>query len=180
MAAPDQHAKNLADLYQMPEIEWEAVRGILAGQLSQVPGSGGPNHHTYWLTTVDGDGRPHITAVGVMVADDRFYFSGSPRSRKIRNIERDDRCAFGVAGPGFDVTLEGRASRVTDTEKLERIAKLFSDWGPEVADGGFTHDYSAPSAGPPPWFVYEFVPESAVAVLTREPGGATRWTFDSD
>jgi len=46
-----------------------------------------------------------------------------------------------------------------------------------VADGGFTHEYSAPSAGPPPWYVYEFVPDDAYAVATKAPGGATRWTF---
>ena len=50
-------------------------------------------------------------------------------------------------------------------------------WAPTVANGGFTHDYSAPSAGPPPWYVYEFTPEDAYAVMTTEPGGATRWTF---
>jgi hypothetical protein len=50
-------------------------------------------------------------------------------------------------------------------------------WAPTVAGGGFTHDYSAPSAGPPPWYVYEFMPEDTYAVATKEPGGATRWTF---
>ena len=50
-------------------------------------------------------------------------------------------------------------------------------WAPIVADGGFTHKYSAPSAGPPPWYVYEFTPEDVYAVATKEPGGATRWTF---
>lgn len=41
----------------------------------------------------------------------------------------------------------------------------------------FTHEFSAPSAGPPPWFLYEFTPEDVYAVGTKEPGGATRWTF---
>jgi hypothetical protein len=50
-------------------------------------------------------------------------------------------------------------------------------WAPTVEGGGFTHEYSAPSAGPPPWYVYEFVPEDVYAVATKEPGGATRWTF---
>lgn len=54
---------------------------------------------------------------------------------------------------------------------------LEGGWAPTVADGGFTHEYSAPSAGPPPWYVYEFMPEDAYAVATKEPGGATRWTF---
>ena len=40
-----------------------------------------------------------------------------------------------------------------------------------------THEFSAPGAGPPPWYVYEFTPEDAYAVATEEPGGATRWTF---
>jgi hypothetical protein len=34
-----------------------------------------------------------------------------------------------------------------------------------------------PSAGPPPWYVYEFDPEDAYAVMSEAPGGATRWTF---
>jgi hypothetical protein len=100
-------------------------------------------------------------------------------SPKIRNIERDSRCAFGDAIHGYDVALEGRAARVTDEAQLQRIAKVFAagGWAPTVADGGFTHEYSAPSAGPPPWYVYEFTPEDAYAVMTKEPGGATRWTF---
>ena len=120
-----------------------------------------------------------MTAVGAFWVDGRYYFSGSPRSRKIRNIEHDPRCAFGVAIHGYDVALEGRAARVTDEAMLQRLAGVFAEggWAPTVADGGFTHDFSAPSAGPPPWYVYEFTPEDAYAVATKEPGGATRWTF---
>ena len=35
-------------------------------------------------------------------------------------------------------------------------AALFAEggWAPTVADGGFTHQFSAPSDGPPPWYVY--------------------------
>ena len=40
-----------------------------------------------------------------------------------------------------------------------------------------TAEFSAPSAGPPPWFVYRITPRSATSVTTIEPGGATRWTF---
>lgn len=38
-----------------------------------------------------------------------------------------------------------------------------------MADGGFTHEYSAPSAGPPSWYIYEFMPEDAYAVPPRSP-----------
>jgi hypothetical protein len=179
MTAPEPRAKNLADLYDLAPLDWDDVRQALQANLTQEPGTGGPGHHTFWLSTIDLDGRPHMTAVGAFWVDGRYYFCGGPRSRKIRNIEHDPRCAFGVAIHGYDVALEGRAARVTDEARLQRLARVFAGggWAPTVAGGGFTHDYSAPSAGPPPWYVYEFTPEDAYAVATKEPGGATRWTF---
>ena len=77
------------------------------------------------------------------------------------------------------MALEGRAARVTDDAPLRRLAEVFAEggWAPTVADCGFTHEYSAPSAGPAPWYVYELTPEDAYAVATKKPGGATRWTF---
>ena len=49
---------------------------------------------------------------------------------------------------------------MTDDAKLQQLAGVFAEggWAPTVSDGGFTHEYSAPSAGPPPWYVYEFTP----------------------
>jgi hypothetical protein len=179
MTATEPTVKNLADLYQLAPLAWDDVRRTLAANLDQEPGTGGPDHHTFWLSTVDADGRPHMTAVGAFWRGDRYYFTGGPRSRKIRNVERDPRCAFGVAIHGYDVALEGRASRVTDEGLLHQLAEVFAagGWAPTVADGGSPHEFSAPSAGPPPWYLYEFTPEDAYAVMTTEPGGATRWTF---
>ena len=114
MAAAEPRAKNLADLYDLAPLDWADVRRTLETNLTQEPGTGGPGHHTFWLSTIDADGRPHMTAVGAFWVDGRYYFCGGPRSRKIRNIERDPRCAFGVAIHGYDVALEGRAARVTD------------------------------------------------------------------
>jgi hypothetical protein len=179
MAANEPTIKNLAELYKLAPLDWADVRRTLEANLSQVPGTGGPSRHTFWLSTIDADGRPHMTAVGAYWLDGRYYFTGGPRSRKIRNIERDPRCAFGIAIQGYDVALEGQASRVTDDARLSRLAQVFAEggWAPAVVDGGFTHEYSAPSAGPPPWYLYEFTPEDAYALMTEAPGGATRWTF---
>ena len=179
MTSHEPRVKNLADLYDLAPLDWDDVRRTLRANPTQAPGTGGPDHHTFWLSTIDDDGRPHMTAVGAFWVDGRYYFCGGPRSRKIRNVERDPRCAFGVAIHGYDVTLEGRAVRVADDALLHRLAEVFAGggWAPTVAGGGFTHEFSAPSAGPPPWYVYEFVPENVVAVATREPGGATRWRF---
>jgi Pyridoxamine 5'-phosphate oxidase len=179
MTASEPRAKNLADLYDLAPLDWEDVRQALHGDLTQAPGTGGPDHHTFWLSTIDPDGRPHVTAVGAFWREDHYYFCGGPRSRKIRNIERDPRCTFAVALHGYDATLDGSAVRVTDDARLHTLAEVFATggWAPTVADGGFAHEFSAPSAGPPPWYVYEFTPERVVALHTKEPGGATMWTF---
>jgi hypothetical protein len=61
------------------------------------------------------------------------------------------------------------------------MAQRWADagWPARVDESGvaLTADYSAPSAGPPPWFVYRVDIRSATALGTVEPGGATRWTF---
>src|ERR1700722_2669250 len=122
MAAPEPRARNLADLYDLAPLEWTDVRRALETNLTQEPGTGGPGHHTFWLSTIDADARPHMTAVGAFWGDGRYYFCGSARSRKIGAIEIDPRCALGVAIYGSDVALEGRAVRVTDDARLQRLA----------------------------------------------------------
>jgi hypothetical protein len=56
--------KYLADLYELAPLDWDDVRARPATNITQEPGSGGPDHHTFWLSTLDADGRPHMTAVG--------------------------------------------------------------------------------------------------------------------
>ena len=47
MAVPEPRTKNLADLYQLAPIDWADVRRTLETHLSQAPGTGGPDHHTF-------------------------------------------------------------------------------------------------------------------------------------
>ena len=54
--------RNLGDLYGLPALDWAAVVARLDGGISQAPGTGGPDHHTCWLTTLDVDGGPHGAA----------------------------------------------------------------------------------------------------------------------
>jgi hypothetical protein len=73
----------------------------------------------------------------------------------------------------------GEATRVTDTETLERLAGRYRDggWPAEVDGDAFTAPFSAPSAGPPPWQLYRFALHTAFGVATAKPYGATRWRF---
>ena len=50
---------NLAGLYKLPLIDWVDIESRLARGVSQAPGTGGPDRHTCWLTTINQDGSPH-------------------------------------------------------------------------------------------------------------------------
>jgi PPOX class probable F420-dependent enzyme len=165
--------KNL-DGYGSPPIEWERAKESLAkaGALDPLDAAG-----RYWLATVRPDGRPHVMPVGIVWDDGMFYFSAGAGTQKARNLARDPRCVITVASPGLDVVIEGEARKVTDETELRRVATLFVEWGPTVREGAFWHEYSAPSAGPPPWEVYEVAPATAYGLATGEPFGATRWRF---
>ena len=100
-----------------------------------------------------------------------------PGTRKSQNVAHEPNCVISMSLPGIELVIEGRAAWITDDATLQRLAKLYADqgWPATVKDGAFTHEYSAPSAGPPPWYVYAITPKTVFGVLTGEPGGATRW-----
>lgn len=163
--------KNL-DIYGSPPLEWTRVVGALDTIRDlEVPDSA--SH--YWIATTRPDGRPHVMGVGLVWDDGRFYMASGAGTQKSRNLARDPRCTVSIAAPGIDIVAEGEARIVREEAELRRIAELFSDWGPEVRNGAFWHEFSAPSAGPPPWDVYEITPTTFYAVAAAEPHGATRW-----
>ncbi|MGH2541237.1 MAG: pyridoxamine 5'-phosphate oxidase family protein, partial [Ardenticatenaceae bacterium] len=155
------------------------VRQRLEEGLTQSPGSGGPGRYTCWLATVRPDGRPHVMPLGVLWVDDAFYFSAGPTTRKAKNLARNPHCVITVATHDFDLVIEGEATKVSDEAMLQRIADVYasSGWHPTVRDGALYAEYSAPSAGPPPWEVYEVTPTTVFGLGTAEPYGATRWRF---
>jgi hypothetical protein len=174
-------AKNLADLYDLPPVDWERIERRLDQGFSQAPGTGGPDRHTSWLTTLNPDGSPHVAGVGAVWLDGAFWFQTGPATRKGRNLERDPRCALSLATLEFDLVLEGTAARVVDPETVAKLTATWAEggWPARVDDSGtaITAEFSAPSAGPPPWFVYRITPTAGTALATTEPAGATRWTW---
>ena len=168
--------RNLAG-YDMPPIPWEPVRETLATDITQAPGTGGPNRHTSWLTTINPNGTPHVTPVGFIQIDGVRYFNSGPATRKSRNIAANPRCVVSVAVEPFDLVIEGSAERVTDADELSAVADTFNrqGWPAKVDDDALTAEYSAPSAGPPPWHVYRVNADTVYAFGTAEPGGATKF-----
>lgn len=165
------------DGYGAPPIDWARVGEVLDSTLTQAPDTGGPNRHTTWLTTINPDGSPHVMPLGAGNVNGSWYFSSGPGTRKSRNLGRDPRCVVSVATHPFDLVVEGTAERVTDQAELQAVAdKMRAEgWPASVAGDALTAEFSAPSAGPPPWYVYRVVPTTVFALGTAEPYGAARF-----
>ena len=176
------HARNLADLYHLPLMDWAAIEARLDQGVTLAPDTGGPNRHSCWLATINPDGSPHVTGIGALWVEGTFWFVTSADSRKGRNLARDPRCSLSLGTHEFDLVLEGEAHRISDPASVARLAARYAadGWPARPDDSGtaLTAEYSAPSAGPAPWHVYRVSPRAATGLKTIEPGGATRWTFN--
>ena len=135
---------------------------------------------TYWLATVRPDGAPHLGPVLAVWTDGALCFSTGEGTRKGKNLARDGRCAIGVGAPGLDLVVEGEAAKVRDDGKLRRAAALYASkygWEVAVRDGAFHDAEGAPTAGPPPYGVYEIAPATVFGFATDENLAPTRWRF---
>ena len=118
----DMEATNLADLYELPPVDWAIVERRLAQGVTQAPGTGGPDRHTSWLATINPDGSPHVTGVGALWYEGAFWFETGEQTRKGRNLARDPRCTLSVATHEFDLVIEGVADKVTDPSTVATMA----------------------------------------------------------
>src|SRR5689334_852993 len=155
---------NLAEDDGLPAIDWSEVDVQLTDLLMHDdPRS--PNRVTFWLTTLNADGTPHVTSVGALWHAGSCWFQTGERTRKAKNVARDPRCTVSVATKGFDVMVAGEARRVTDPKVVAEIAALWATGGwpaePDDSGSGITAPFNAPTLGPPPWFVYELRPRTA-------------------
>jgi hypothetical protein len=160
------------DRYGSDPLPWSRPRDLLAaGPL----GSG----TTFFLGTVRPDGRPHAAGIGAVWHDGDLYFTSGPGTRKSRNLAANRACTISVSLEGIDVVFEGEAHRITDTPTLEALVAVFNagGWPAEVDGDALTAPYSAPAAGPPPWYLHRLEAQTAFGTATAEPYGTTRWRF---
>lgn len=164
--------KNL-DGYGNPPLQWERVLALLEQAASTERG--------FFLGTVDAHGKPHAAGIGALWFDGELWFVSGPGTRKSRNLAHNPVCTICAKLEGFDLVLEGEAERVTDRSLLERGAERYraQGWPAEVDDEGegLTAPYSAPAAGPPPWYLYRLRIHTAFGTAGSEPHGASRWRF---
>ena len=121
---------NLAELYDLPPMDWAA--GGLPPVGGTHPGARRrwAERHTCWLTTLNEDGSPHVTGLGMEWARDAWWFSAGRGSQKLRNLRRDPRCAVAVAALEFDLVVEGTYEEVDDPD-------LVAWYAAQAAEGGW-------------------------------------------
>ena len=137
----------------------------------------------YWLATAGADGRPHVRPVLAVWLGDRVYSTTSPDARKGRNLESRPECSLSARAPAIDIVVEGTASWVDDRDALEQVAAVYDakyGWPVTItSDNMFDAPYGAPTAGPPPYRLFEITPSVVYAFGTSDDLGvqSTRFRF---
>ena len=138
-------------------IDWDEARQLFAAERS------------YWVATTSDDGRPHVRPVLAVWLDERLYSTTSPAARKGRNLTSRPSAALTARAPTMDIVVEGRVVWIDDRQRLRRVGEAYEDkyaWPVTVAGSAFTAPYAAPTAGHPPYRVYELIPTLAYAFGT--------------
>jgi general stress protein 26 len=100
----------------------------------------------YWITTVRGDGRPHVTPLVGVAHEGAVHFCTGLEEQKARNLEGNRRVALTTGtntwASGLDVVVEGTAEQVKADGVLEALAAAYvekygDDWRFEVRGGMF-------------------------------------------
>src|SRR5438552_4175810 len=134
---------NLGKADGLPTIQWSQVEAQLADLLMHDdPRS--PNRSTFWLTTLNADGSPHVTSVGALWHAGSWWFQTGEQTRKAKNVARDRRCTMSVATKGFDVMVAGEARRVTDPKVVVESAALWAKSGGPGQPGAWGTGIPAP------------------------------------
>jgi general stress protein 26 len=104
----------------------------------------------FWVSTVRSSGKPHVTPVVGLWADDALHFFSGATEQKVANLKVNQRVALttGCNGwdRGIDVVVEGIATRLTDLTALTSLAERWSRkwdgrWQFVVRDGCYYHTY---------------------------------------
>ena len=149
-------------------VSWEQARELL--QKAEV----------YWLSTVRPDGRPHVTSLVAVWLEDALYFCTGKTERKAKNLGQNAYCIIttgcNILSDGLDLVVEGKAARIIDESRLERVAdsyasKYDSPFRFTVRDSVFLNSDGGEA------LVYEVVPVTVFGFGKGKTFSQTRWRF---
>ena len=121
----------------------------------------------FWVTTVRADGRPHMTPLVAVWADDALHFCTGSGEQKAVNLRGNRHVILSTGSNtwdrGLDVVVEGDAVQVTDDDVLTRLAAAWTakwdgSWQYQVRDGAFWHP-----GGEEPVLVFAVSPAKVLA-----------------
>jgi nitroimidazol reductase NimA-like FMN-containing flavoprotein (pyridoxamine 5'-phosphate oxidase superfamily) len=76
----------------------------------------------YWFATVRPDGRPHVVPLDGLWLDNRWYFGGSDKAVRHRNLESNPLATLHLDDPGSAVIVEGTCEFTAPPKKTaERL-----------------------------------------------------------
>lgn len=133
----------------------------------------------YWLATVHPEGQPHARPVLAVWWDGTLFFSAREASRKGRNLAKNPHCSVTVESEIAHLVVEGKASIVSDESRLREVAAVYAakyGWEVDVQDGAF-YGNGAPTAGPPPYKLYELTPTRVLGFGADVTFNPTIWHF---
>jgi len=139
----------------------------------------------FWLATVRADGRPHVTPVVGVWYDGALHFSTADTEQKARNLHGNPHVILTTGcnhwNEGVDVVVEGDAVRITDQDRLERLAQAWAPkwdgrWRYLVRDGCFYH-HDDHDVLPDAIFVFSVTPTRVYAYAKGDPFSHTRHQF---
>jgi hypothetical protein len=113
----------------------------------------------------------------------KVYSTTSPGAAKARNLRLHPECSLAARAPGIDIVVEGPTSWVNDRPLATEVAAAYDDkysWPVTITDENmFDAPYGAPTAGSPPYRVYEITPRLVYAFGTGDDLGvrSTRFRF---
>jgi general stress protein 26 len=131
----------------------------------------------FWVTTVRADGRPHMTPLVAVWADDALHFCTGTGEQKAVNLRGNRHVILSTGSnswdKGLDVVVEGDAVQVTDDDVLGRLAAAWAAkwdgrWQYQVRDGAFRH-----SDGEEPVLVFAVAPAKVLAFAKGDFGHTT-------
>lgn len=125
----------------------------------------------YWVVTAGADLHPHATPVWGVFVQGRFYFDGSPETRRGRHIAANPFVAVHLESATEVVMLEGEATQLQPPARTlaEEVAAAYRA---KYADAGYAPEADQWDIGG----LYEMRPSHAYA-WTEFPKDATRWRF---
>jgi len=131
---------------------------------------------TYFLSTADPTGKPHVMPVWGIWLNDAFLFSTGSQSRKARNLAANPQCSIVT-----DMDFKGRPKKddIKDTVIVEGVADVVDD--PRIRKK-FSAIYEEKYAWDMEGFgepIYLVRPNVVFGFASQFAQTATRWKFDN-